>query len=415
MSARRRWRLAELLGELDRDEFLRERWGRRSTLLPHSDGSRFRSLVDESVLRRAVAAAPEVEAAYHRDGRSFVLRCHDASADELLDAGYTVCVSHIEALVPAIRELVADVRKDLPFLGEVTVNCYASPPGAGFGMHLDSQHTLILQAVGDKQWAYGAAPLCPNPLDRLFPALAVREGDPAPAAWPDEAALEHALLGPGDCLYLPPGVAHRAAARTRSIALTLTLVPTRRIDLLLALLLNAFARERNADETGFWRGEVALTRDPPALMAEVQGLVARAPELLSLPIAEHAEEALQELVAGARVPAYAASLPLRSPFLHDVSAAGARLRLSDERAEVRAEPDGVTLETAARRLSLPAEAERLVRTMVAAQVFSVAEALGWDPELDPDEVRAFLRELLIVGALSPAPPTRADEVNDEPE
>jgi len=90
----------------------------------------------------------------------------------------------------------------------VQVNAYVTPPqNQGFADHYDVHDVFVLQVHGQKRWSI-REPVLPAPLRDQPWAERRREVEEA-AAGP--AAIE-ATLEPGDCLYLPRGYIHSAAA-----------------------------------------------------------------------------------------------------------------------------------------------------------------------------------------------------------
>jgi 50S ribosomal protein L16 3-hydroxylase len=82
-----------------------------------------------------------------------------------------------------------------------------APEGGSVGPHVDEYDVFLLQAMGRRRWQYGER-RCENV--RLIANLdlaILAEFDPD----------SEAELGPGDMLYLPPGVAHHGVALDRCL------------------------------------------------------------------------------------------------------------------------------------------------------------------------------------------------------
>src|SRR5690606_21392773 len=74
--------------------------------------------------------------------------------------------------------------------------------GGSVGAHVDQYDVFLIQASGQRRWQIG--PVCDADTQRL-PHDSLK-------LLADMPVLEEHLLGPGDVLYLPPGVAHHGVA-----------------------------------------------------------------------------------------------------------------------------------------------------------------------------------------------------------
>ena len=163
------------------------------------------------------------KAGYHdADGwlRDFPIK--PDQAEHLLGAGMTICAGFLPETGP-LGSLLAGLRRDLLTPGKPYFNCYHSPDGHGFNLHIDDHPVLILQIEGTKAWRYSAVPGVVNPT-RGFQFPPGRAAVKLPWGYftrPEPDSLASVELGPGDVLYLPPGTWHEARARGSSLALTL--------------------------------------------------------------------------------------------------------------------------------------------------------------------------------------------------
>lgn len=394
--------LEDLFGTDDLAKLIGEAWGSHSVLIGSENPKRFENLVNRSLVETALKQGANAEIVVKGKKGWSVLRVDRPTLEDAYSLGGTVCISRIESALEGVAALCNDVKLRMPFLRDVTVNCYASPPGNGFSIHLDSQHTVILQAVGSKTWKYGKTPFVDDPLHCIFPQYSRTEHDPEFADWPSAASLETKTLTPGDILYLPPGTAHQAKAQTESIALTLTLVPHRRIDLFLTLLLSSFSSQRANRSTSYWRGELGPKSKAKELRGEVQQMLQEASSLLELPIGEDVSDVILELCNGRGIAPYAADVDLRVPFIPSVEK-GVTFHLVDATTKVTTDASKLVIGNPGKSFYLPLEAETLVRAMVAAGEFSLDEAYSWDDEIESADVRAFLRQLLLLGILRVQP------------
>lgn len=123
-------------------------------------------------------------------------------------SNWTLLVQGVNLFVPAIDALmqrfrfIADARLD-----DVMVS-YATD-GGGVGPHIDSYDVFLLQAFGRRRWRISRQ----------------RDTTPAPGMPLKQLACfaptQEWVLGPGDMLYLPPGVAHEGIAVGDCITLSI--------------------------------------------------------------------------------------------------------------------------------------------------------------------------------------------------
>jgi ribosomal protein L16 Arg81 hydroxylase len=136
-----------------------------------------------------------------------------AKISSFLDRGASVVVEPIQAFVPALRELCADIRRRIP--EKVSSGAIlTSGPGGALKLHYDPEDLIILQLAGSKRWMIFDHAV-PNPV-RGMPELA---GPPGPPAF-------DRILNAGDLLFLPAGRRHRCENGTgRSLHLGILIRP----------------------------------------------------------------------------------------------------------------------------------------------------------------------------------------------
>lgn len=237
--------LRTLLGDLAPGTFLADYWQK----LPLHVGGRprrFAELFDAAAFRHATRHCASLKVSV-RDllGRVRERPLAPDQVEAALRANGTVCISEIRDN-PRLDAFMAGFADELMQAGELSFNCYCSPDGQGFALHLDDHPVWILQVEGHKQWWYSPQPF-DNPLTTVsFPpgvALAQLPWS-APLARPDEADFINVTLAPGDVLYLPEGTWHRAAAAGRSLALTLACSRVSALDLVREVIGRRVAGER---------------------------------------------------------------------------------------------------------------------------------------------------------------------------
>jgi lysine-specific demethylase/histidyl-hydroxylase NO66 len=99
------------------------------------------------------------------------------------------------------------------FGARIQTNIYLTPPGnSGFGAHYDDHDVFVLQVSGRKKWEiYGARDGLPYKGENF------RKGRDDPGE-----LRETFILEPGQCLYVPRGLAHRAETEGDEASLHIT-------------------------------------------------------------------------------------------------------------------------------------------------------------------------------------------------
>jgi bifunctional lysine-specific demethylase and histidyl-hydroxylase NO66 len=143
---------------------------------------------------RLVKAGEQIpEAAYTRSGRTGskpVSGMADAARiAELFDDGATIVLQGLHRNWEPVAAFCRSLEIDLGH--PCQVNAYITPPGSqGLALHADPHDVFVLQAFGRKRW-------------EIHPAPAENARDPIDAD-----------VGPGDCIYMPAGTPHAAAAQS---------------------------------------------------------------------------------------------------------------------------------------------------------------------------------------------------------
>ena len=232
----------------------------------------------------------------------------------------------------------------------VQANAYLTPPGAaGLTPHHDTHDVFVLQVAGRKHWTV-REPMVDAPLARH------RSDHEEAAAQP---VLITAALRPGDCLYLPRGFVHSAAAQEGvSLHITVGVLSTTLHDLVRRIV------DRTADEPAFRR---SLPAGYGADLDRAGGVVKEAiSELMGwlerLPVDEVAHD-LVDAVARRRAPLLEGQL-LELAALGDLDDATVVVRRPDVAARLALDGDRARLVLADRSVELPAPvAPALVRLL----------------------------------------------------
>ncbi len=194
-----------LFGGRSETEFMREYWQKRP-LLVRGAFPGFRDPLSPEYLAGLACEGPtESRLVLAEDqGTPYAVRYgpfQAADFAQLPERDWTLLVRHVDKLVEEVGALL------LPFqfmprwrIDDVMVS-YATP-GGSVGPHRDEYDVFLVQGGGRRRWQIATDP--GMPLDRR----ADTELDVLAEFHPEEEWD----LGPGDMLYLPPGVAHHGVA-----------------------------------------------------------------------------------------------------------------------------------------------------------------------------------------------------------
>jgi ribosomal protein L16 Arg81 hydroxylase len=126
----------------------------------------------------------------------------------LLDAGGPLIVNGVERMNPVAGQLARAVAAGLG--GRAVVNAYISPNRRdALDLHADDHDVVVLQLHGVKSWTLGSGIARGLAHSSLF---VIDNASVSALAWARDR-FRTLDLEPGDLLYLPRGLAHRATAR----------------------------------------------------------------------------------------------------------------------------------------------------------------------------------------------------------
>ncbi|GAA5119058.1 JmjC domain-containing protein [Alloalcanivorax gelatiniphagus] len=120
---------------------------------------------------------------------------------ELGERDWTLLVQSVDHYLTEVSLLLDDFRFLPGWRLEDIMISYAAE-GGGVGPHYDQYDVFLVQAAGRRHWQLG--PVCDDS-SRL-------RGDVPLKMLADMPVTEEHIAGPGDVLYLPPGVAHHGVA-----------------------------------------------------------------------------------------------------------------------------------------------------------------------------------------------------------
>jgi 50S ribosomal protein L16 3-hydroxylase len=280
-------RASTLLGGLTPDRFLRRHWQKKPLLIRGALPG-FRDPITPARLL-GLAARADVESRLVRErGGARKWEVTDGPLPRTLTSGlgmshWTVLVQNVDAHVPGVADLIE--RFDfLPRWRVDDVMISLAAPRGSVGPHVDSYDVFLLQGRGRRLWrvAERFAEAYVRGLD-----LRVLRGFRAEKEW---------VLGPGDMLYLPPGVAHHGIALEECLTYSLGFRAPAHYDLVagfLQRLVEGVDRSRRYADP-----DLAPTRDPgeisPAALARLRRIVTGASRVRSADFVQFAGKHLTE-------------------------------------------------------------------------------------------------------------------------
>jgi 50S ribosomal protein L16 3-hydroxylase len=193
------------LAHFDADAFLRDYWQKRPLLIrgawadwrnPLTPDELAGLACEDGVESRLVERAADSWSVEHG-------AFPEARLGALHEANWTLLVQAVDQFVPAVAALIEPFRFVPDWrIDDVMVSIAAC--GGGVGPHFDQYDVFLVQGLGQRRWRIGAmcdadTPLLANDDVRLLA---------------DFEALEEHVLGPGDILYVPPGIAHDGIAES---------------------------------------------------------------------------------------------------------------------------------------------------------------------------------------------------------
>lgn len=261
--------LGTLIAPLTTAEFLRNHLFSRAVRIPRAGAAKLSFFTLErfrALLSQQFTAGFALDANFRSSSKNSLFEVERAQVGHLLDAGATICATSIELIDPRLHALALRMKREIRFSGQIGVNCYLSPDGAGFTRHFDTKAVLIVQIEGKKKWKYCDEPAVPFPRRAARVARGAvelhKQGTVPIEDWelPAIAAQEEheVVLSPGDVLCLPPGTWHEAQAIGYSLALTIACQPIPSFALFAQVL------ARRLDAVPHWRGGPPPTEDAQA-------------------------------------------------------------------------------------------------------------------------------------------------------
>jgi 50S ribosomal protein L16 3-hydroxylase len=241
------------LAGLDPADFLQRHWQREPLLLrgalpgfePPIDANDLAGLACEPLAEARLVSGPDAQGGWQLRYGPF----EESGFQGLGEENWTLLVQDVEKHYPPLAELL-EAFSFLPRWRLDDIMISYAVPGGSVGPHVDQYDVFLLQAQGRRRWEiarhFDPAARSDVPLDML-------------ANFSAEQSWE---VGPGNILYLPPGVAHHGVALDECLTYSIGLRAPSAADLLMALGEQLAA----GDEGGRYL-------DPPLAPATQAGLV----------------------------------------------------------------------------------------------------------------------------------------------
>ncbi len=191
------------LNDFDIDSFLRDTWQQKPLLIRNPWAAWANPLEPDELA--GLACEAEVESRLVTSGEGHWTVEHGPFAEkrfaELSKAPWTLLVQAVDHHVPEVAALLAPFRFIPNWRIDDVMVSYATD-GGGVGPHYDQYDVFLIQGAGQRRWRVGQrcdgqSALLPHDDLRLLAKFETTD------EW---------LLGPGDILYVPPGIAHDGVA-----------------------------------------------------------------------------------------------------------------------------------------------------------------------------------------------------------
>jgi ribosomal protein L16 Arg81 hydroxylase len=405
--------LARLIAPMTPEEFFAEYYNKKTLIVPGSK-DKFADLYTEQTWRRL--PMKETTAAYDTEVNgtpaSKAFSILPSQVQDLYEAGL-VTVGRVDHL-PEIAALMDGLRASLQFPSGKNafvdkVLCFASKDDAGYRIHWDVHHNFILQISGHKHWHYGLTPAVEAPHNGAYvvgPGEVAAVYDGKPVVMPNLAELHEYTLGPGDFLYMPPGVWHAPRAVGHTMHLSVAMGHRPIFKLIVDVLKEEFGKKAE------WRRGFPLNTGeertsgavPERVMELFEECIADLREALGKmdPRVFHREWSAEVGEHHHRAPATEPAPVERKERLRRATAVPVRYCLAPSE-EAQGETDIYVYAGDRTHLALPEAALTFIEKFATQTEFIAERALEWDPDFDWPQVRDVLTQFLARGILVRAP------------
>lgn len=204
-------RLGDLLHPIPLERFWAELWENEVAHVRTADRQRFAHLFALADVDEVIAFSVAPEAYGLVSAKTNVFQAAVAGPADLgavyahFSAGHTVVVNEMQDRWEPVQKLANALQREVGH--PIRVNAYVTPPHTtGFRAHYDGHDVFVLQVHGTKRWSiFERGARLPLP----FAEAGVDEEHEVASPG---ACTQEIDLAPGDVLYVPRGVTHRAAA-----------------------------------------------------------------------------------------------------------------------------------------------------------------------------------------------------------
>ena len=213
--------MAELPSGFDVDDFLARYWQRRPLLIPAAIPAFSPPLSADELAGLAMEDAVESRLVQQSGSDWPVVHGPFAETDFQRPGAWTLLVQAVDQLIPEVAQLRGLVNFLPDWRADDIMVSYATD-GGSVGPHFDHYDVFLLQGEGKRLWRLGQScdhttPLVPDQALRIL-----RHFD----------CQQEYLLGPGDILYVPPGLAHWGIAQGECTTFSIGFRAPRRQDML---------------------------------------------------------------------------------------------------------------------------------------------------------------------------------------
>lgn len=252
--------------QFDEQAFLENVWQRRPLLIKDALPNWRSPLTAEELAGLSLEAGTDSRLIGHNDGVwEFNTGPFSSSHFDRSDA-WTLLVNGVEQWVPEVAAL-KDCLRFLPNWRFDDIMVSYAVEGGGVGPHFDRYDVFLLQGSGTRLWRLGE--WCDDSTPRIdHGGLNLLERF---------QTAEEYELGPGDVLYVPPGLAHWGIAQSDCLTYSL-----------------GFRAPRVVDLMARWVDK-ALEQMDPEILLEDRSSVERKPRLGEITV-EHVENARQAVL-----------------------------------------------------------------------------------------------------------------------
>lgn len=202
------------LGKLLPGDFLNDYWQKKPLVIRQAFAGFHSPVTAEELAGLACEEGVESRLVIEKDGQYPWQVIHGPMDEgifaELPESHWTLLVNDVEKYLPALASVMDQFR----FVPEWRVDDLMisfAPYGGSVGPHMDQYDVFILQAQGHRRWQVHQQPVTD---DNLVEGADLR-------VQKDFDAEQEWLLGPGDMIYIPPGVSHFGVATDDCISFSI--------------------------------------------------------------------------------------------------------------------------------------------------------------------------------------------------